>query len=114
MEDLPCTSKPCRWNQPSKKKKETRPIRDINFKRIRYEDTLKVNKKKTAKYNVDSISFRNSLCAKLGNTSRAVLFDIIPPVQDNCVEVESDLNVSNFEEVETTAHIVHESDRFID
>ena len=31
-----------------------------------------------------------------------------------CVEVESDLNVSNFEEVETTAHIVHESYRFID
>lgn len=79
MQDLPCTSKPCQWNQPSKRKKNSRPITDINFKRIRYEDTLKVKEKKIAKYNVDSISFRNSLCAKLGNTSNAALFDIIPP-----------------------------------
>ena len=114
MEDIPCTSKPCQWNQPSKRKKESVPVKDITFKRIKYEDTLKVKEKKTAKYIVDSNSFRNSLCAKLGNTSRAVLFDIIPQVQDNSVGVESDLNVSNFEEVETSEHIVYESDRFID
>ena len=114
LSDLPCTSKPCQWNQPRKRKKDPRPITDISFKRVRYEDTLKVKEKKTVKYDVDTISFRNSLCAKLGQSSRAAIFDIIPPEQDNLVEVESDLNISNFQEVETSEHIVYESDRFID
>ena len=88
MEDIPCTSKPCQWNQPCKRKKESMPVKDITLKHIKYENTLKVKEKKTAKYNVDSNSFRNSLCAKLGNTSIAVLFDIIPPQQNNSVGVE--------------------------
>lgn len=44
----------------------------------------------------------------------AALFDIIPPVQDVCVDVESDLNISNFEELETCEHIMYDSDRYID
>lgn len=113
---MPCTSKPCQWNQPSKRKKDSRPITDISFKRIRYENTLTVKEKKTVNYHVETVSFRNSLCSKLGNDSRAALFDIIPPVQDacHCVDVASDLNISNFEEVETSKHITYDSDRYID
>ncbi|KAL3874229.1 hypothetical protein ACJMK2_037274 [Sinanodonta woodiana] len=70
MEDLPCTSKPCQWNRPNKRKKETRPIQDISFKRIKYENKLKEKKKKVASYKVDNDSFRNTLCGKLGNSSR--------------------------------------------
>lgn len=44
MEDLPCTSKPCQWNQPSKRKKDSRSITD--------EDTLKVKKKRNKKANI--------------------------------------------------------------
>ncbi|XP_053400508.1 uncharacterized protein LOC128557295 [Mercenaria mercenaria] len=33
-DNVPCTSKPCQWNQPSKRKKETRPVKDLTFKRI--------------------------------------------------------------------------------
>lgn len=114
LEDMPCTSKPCQWNQPSKRKTDSRPITDISFKRIRYEDTLTVKENKTVNYHVDTVSFRNSLCSKLVKNSRAALFDIIPPVQDVCVDVESDLNISNFEEVETCEHIMYDSDRYID
>ena len=114
LEDEACTSKPCQWNQPNKKKKHSRPVNEINFKRVRYEDSLKVKEKKTAKYNVDSILFRDTLCAKLGNNSRAALFDILPPAEDHHCDVQSDLNISNFEEVEKTKQIVYKSDRYID
>lgn len=66
---------------------------------------LTVKGKKTLNYHVETVSFRNCLCSKLGNHSRDALFDIIPPVQDVCVDVESDLNISNFEEVDTCEHI---------
>jgi hypothetical protein len=113
MEDLPCTSKPCQWNRPNKRKKETRPIQDISFKRIKYENTLKEKKKKVASYKVDNDSFRNTLCGKLGNSSRAAFFDILPPSLENIFEVECDLNVSHFEEIETSEHIYYSSDIFI-
>lgn len=32
----------------------------------------------------------------------------------HCVDVASDLNISNFEEVETSKHIAYDSDRYID
>lgn len=32
----------------------------------------------------------------------------------HCVDVTSDLNISNFVEVETSKHIIYDSDRFID
>lgn len=35
-------------------------------------------------------------------------------MQDVCVDVESDLNISNFEELETCEHIMYDSDRYID
>lgn len=102
LEDMPCTSKPCQWNP------DSRPITNISFKRLRYENTLTVKEKKTVNYHVDTVSFINSLCSKLGNDSRAALFDIIPPVQDvcHCVDVASDLNILNFVEVETSKHII--------
>lgn len=46
--------------------------------------------------------------------SRAALFDIILPVQNVCVDVEIDFNISNFAEVETSKHIINDSDRYID
>lgn len=64
LEDMPCTSKPCQWNQPSKRKKDSRPITDISFKRIRYENTLTVKEKKTVNYHVETVSFRNSCVQK--------------------------------------------------
>lgn len=74
---------------------------------------MKVKEKKIAKYSVDSNAFNDSLCAKLGNTSTAVLFDIILPLSENNSNVESEFNISNFEEVVTTQHIFYESDPFI-
>ncbi|KAJ8307406.1 hypothetical protein KUTeg_015490 [Tegillarca granosa] len=35
-DDVACTSKPCVWNQPSKRNREAMPIEQIRFKRIRY------------------------------------------------------------------------------
>ena len=87
MADPPCTSKPCQWNRPNKRKKESRPIQDISFKRIKYEHTLKEKQKKVATCTIDNNSFRNTLCAKLGNSSRAAIFDILPPSQENNIEV---------------------------
>lgn len=58
-------------------------------------------------YKVDSIKFRNSLWAKLGNNSRAAIFYILPPCDNNNIDVQSDLNVAHFEEVETSDHIFH-------
>jgi len=52
------------------------------------------------------------LCAKLGNSSRAVIFDI-PPSHENNIEVENNLNVSYFEDIETSEHIQYSSDKFI-
>lgn len=70
-------------------------------------------KKKTVNYNVDSITFRNSLCAKLGNNSRAAIFYILPPCANNNIDVRSYLNIAHFEEVETSDHILHLSDKYI-
>jgi len=113
MADPPCTSKPCQWNRPNKRKKESRPIQDISFKRIKYEHTLKEKQKKVATCTIDNNSFRNTLCAKLGNSSRAAIFDILPPSHENNIEVENDLNVSHFEDIETSEHIQYSSDKFI-
>ncbi|XP_053382010.1 uncharacterized protein LOC128549398 [Mercenaria mercenaria] len=55
-DSVPCTSKPCQWNQPSKRKKETRPVKDLTFKRIRYEDNISPKQKKTPKYKVDPVN----------------------------------------------------------
>ena len=56
--------------------------------------------------------FRNKLCAKLGNNTNAVLFHLLPTCENN-IAVESDLNVGAEETVETTEHIIYESDEFI-
>lgn len=63
-DDVPCTSKPCEWNRPSKRKKDTKPVQDLSFKKIKLAGE-NVRKKKAVNYNVGSIKFRNSLCAKL-------------------------------------------------
>ena len=48
-DDVPCTSKPSEWNRPSKRKKDTKPVQDMSFKKIKLsgED---VKKKKTVNY----------------------------------------------------------------
>ena len=119
-EDLACTSKPCEWNKPSKRIKEPRSIEDINFKKVKYEDSEKSNSKEknsnlntNVSYKVDGISFREKLCNKLGNSSRAALFDILPQIETP-LNIEDDLNVGQFEEVETSEHFKFVSDTFID
>ena len=99
-DDVPCTLKPCEWNRSSKRKKDTKPVQDMSFKKINLSGE-NVEKKKIVNYNVDSIKFRNSLCAKLGNHSRAAIFYIFPPCADNNINVQCDLNIAHFEEVET-------------
>lgn len=72
--DVPYTSKPCEWNRRSKKKrKDTKPVRDLSLKKIKLSGE-NVKNKKTVNYKVYSIKFRSSLCAKLGNNSRAAIF----------------------------------------
>ena len=106
-DDVPWTSKPCEWNRPSKRKKDTKPVQDMSFKEIKL-SVENVKKKKTVNYNVDSIKFRNSLCAKLWNHSRAaIFFYILPPCADNNINVQCDLNIAHFAEVETSDHILH-------
>lgn len=78
-DDVPCTSKPCEWNRPSKKKKDTKPVQDMSFKKISLPGE-NVKKKKTMNYNVESIKFRNSLCAKLGNPHVLLFFTYFHPV----------------------------------
>ncbi|XP_061191601.1 uncharacterized protein LOC133199778 [Saccostrea echinata] len=111
-DDVPCTSKPCEWNRPSKRKKDTKPVQDMSFKKIKLSGE-NVKNKKNVNYKVDSIKFRNSLCAKLGNNSRAAIFYILPPCANNNIDVQSDLNIGHFEEVETSDHIFHLSDKYI-
>ena len=49
-------------------------------------------RKKTFTYKVGSITFLNSLCAKLGNKSRAAIYYVIPPFTENDIDVHNDLN----------------------
>lgn len=69
----------------------------------------KVKEKKTFTYKVGSITFRNSLCAKLGNKSRAAIYYVIPPFTENNIDV----NFAYFEDVGTSDHFQHISDKFI-
>ena len=81
-------------------------------KRLNYQG--KMWRRKRLNYNVDSIKFRNSLCEKLWNHSRAaIFFYILPPCADNNINVQCDLNIAHFEEVETSDHILHLSDKYI-
>jgi hypothetical protein len=102
--DVPCTSKPCEWNRPSKRKKDHKPLKETSFKKIKYSG---------GKDCTVQCRFRNSLCPKLGNKSRAAIFDMLPPCTENNIDVHSDLNVAQFEEIETSGHIQHISDKFI-
>lgn len=113
-ENVPCTSQPCQWNKPSKRVKETRPVEQISFKRIKYGEKVTAEKveKERNKFKIDKTKFRASLTTNLGNDSKAALFCLLPNVEQK-VKVESDLNVSNFEEVETSEHVSNISDPYI-
>ncbi|XP_061186982.1 uncharacterized protein LOC133195130 [Saccostrea echinata] len=34
-DDVPCTSKPCEWKRANKRKKDTKPVQDMSFKKIK-------------------------------------------------------------------------------
>ncbi|KAJ8310544.1 hypothetical protein KUTeg_012409 [Tegillarca granosa] len=55
-DEIPCTSQPCQWNQPSKRKRETKPVHEISFKKIKYDTDTTIGKKKSrkhVKFNID-------------------------------------------------------------
>ena len=112
-EDTPCTSKTCQWNQPTKRTKETKPVEQIQFKRIKYgEEAPEKERKEVNKFNVDKVKFKDSLIAKLGNESNAALFCLMPPSSQES-NVEADLNLARFEEVQTSEPKSHISDPHI-
>lgn len=86
---------PCEWNRPNKKRKDTKPVQNMSFKKIKLSGE-NVKNKKPVNYKVDSIKFRNSLCEKLGNNSRAAIFYILLPCANNNIDVQSDLNIAHF------------------
>ena len=103
-DDVQCTS--CEWNQPSKRN-TLNPCRTwiLKWKNYMWVVWEKVKEKKTFTYKVGSITFRNSLCAKLGNKSRAAIYYVIPPQWSQFFFY--------FEDVGTSDHIQHISDKFI-
>jgi len=113
-ECLPCTSKPCEWNKPGKRKRETSSVDNINFKKMRYgRDDEKIEKK--TNYRVlknGEQDFLSTLCGKL-QTSDAVLLDIVSHTGVN-TDVAGELNVGCYEEVISSTRQTMDSDRYID
>ncbi|WAR12336.1 hypothetical protein MAR_026516, partial [Mya arenaria] len=116
-DDTACTSKPCEWNKPSKRKNDAKTVENITFKKIKINDAEpKCNPiKNTCKQlNNEKLSlFRSTLADRLGNKTNAVLFDLISPTE-NDVPVESDLNIAEEVTVETSDFITYKSDKYID
>ncbi|KAJ8310409.1 hypothetical protein KUTeg_012274 [Tegillarca granosa] len=110
-----CTSGPCEWSKPKKRKKEPDVVENITFKKIKYgPDSVGRPAKPFPEIIPQSEHFRTSLCCKLSNiNSNAVLLDLLPPVSQKSSEVVSDLNVICSVEVETSEHIVYDSDEYI-
>ncbi|KAJ8310188.1 hypothetical protein KUTeg_012053 [Tegillarca granosa] len=109
-----CTSRPCEWSKPKKRKKEPDVVENITFKKIKYGPDSGRPAKPFPEIIPQSEHFRTSLCCKLSNiNSNAVLLDLLPPVSQKSSEVVSDLNVICSVEVETSEHIVYDSDEYI-
>ncbi|WAR17917.1 hypothetical protein MAR_032511 [Mya arenaria] len=97
FDDTACTSKPWKWNKPSKRKNDAKTVENITFKKIKINDAepkYEPNNNTCKQFNDDKLSlFRSKHANRLGNKSDAVLFDLISPTL-NDVPFESDLRIA--------------------
>ncbi|XP_076080580.1 uncharacterized protein LOC143051582 [Mytilus galloprovincialis] len=119
-ENTACTSKPCNWNKGGKRKKDPQEVLNISFKKLKYGGNEPCANEKKNKFIVkNSITdqgqdFLSLLTAKLGNLNYSpAIFDLVAPSCE-VYDINSDINVVNFEEVETSEYLHFESDNYID
>ncbi|CAC5421798.1 unnamed protein product [Mytilus coruscus] len=120
IENTACTSKKCNWNKGGKRKKDPQEVLNMSFKKLKYGGNEPCVKEKKNKFIVkNSITdqgqdFLSLLTAKSGNLNYTpALFYLVAPSSE-VYDINSDINVNNFEEVETSEYLHYESDSYID
>ena len=110
-----CTSKPCEWSKPGKRKREPSRVNEINFKKGKYgDDTPASNgKNKTLTSSINAKGFLNTLTNKIGGKNAVNFYLMAYDSNNDDNTVCSDLNVGRYDDITTTEEVIRDSDPYL-
>ncbi|KAL5021555.1 hypothetical protein ScPMuIL_000710 [Solemya velum] len=112
--DTACTSRPCEWSKPRKRKLSPKRVKTLKFQKIIHSKIPSIREKKRHVHPEPPSGMFDTLLNRMSSVNpSAVLFHLQTPIAPQC-SVASDVNVGLHVEISDSPKIILPSDSYID